>query len=153
MNRGDDDERAVVAAVCHRRGTHGVELLLVRTKRGKRWTFPKGHVKEEEPPPAAAAREAQEEAGVAGAVEPTPFTRYRYPGTRDAEGESLVSAFLLAVETQHAPAPSERGREPTWVSPGEAARLLAEGGREPVYAEEHARVVREALAALSGRMS
>jgi 8-oxo-dGTP pyrophosphatase MutT (NUDIX family) len=142
-------EREVVAAVCHRCDEGSVELLLVRTKGGKRWTFPKGHVEPGEGHSEAAAREAREEAGVEGEVAPAPFTRYRYPSTRDEEGESLVSAYLLEVLRQEPPAGKERRRDPTWVGPEEAMRLLAAGGREPVYAEEHARVVREAVAALS----
>lgn len=147
-----DGERAeIVAAVCHRRDEGAVELLLVRTKGGKRWTFPKGHVEPGERPWEAAAREALEEAGVEGDVATIPFTRYRYPSTRHEEGESLVSAFLLGVVRQRSPAGKERHREPTWVGPDEATHLLAAGGREPQYAEEHARVVREAVAILSQR--
>ena len=142
-------EREVVAAVCHRRDEGAVEFLLVRTKGGKRWTFPKGHVERGERPSEAAAREAREEAGVEGNVSATPFTRYRYPDTRAAEGETLVPAYLLDVVQQGSPAHSERRRDPTWVGPAEAERLLASGGREPEYAQEHARVVREAVAMLS----
>lgn len=145
------EEPEIVAAVCHRRRAESIELLLVRTRGGNRWTFPKGHVEPGERPWEAAAREAREEAGVDGDVESTPFTRYRYPGTRDGEGESLVSAYLLAVERQRAPARAERRRSPSWVPPDQAARLLATGGRETKYAAEHARVVREAVAALSSR--
>jgi len=144
-----EPEHGVVAAVCHRRDEGTVELLLVRTKGGDRWTFPKGHVEPGEQPWAAAAREAREEAGVEGDVASTPFAHYRYPATRAEEGESLVAAYLLAVVRQGSPAESERRRDPTWVAPDEAARLLAAGGREREYAEEHARVVREAVATLS----
>jgi 8-oxo-dGTP pyrophosphatase MutT (NUDIX family) len=135
--------------VCHRQDEGAVELLLVRTKGGKRWTFPKGHVEPGEGPSEAAAREAREEAGVEGVVASTPFTRYRYPSTRDEEGESLVTAYLLEALRQEPPVGKESHREPTWVVPAEAVQLLAAGGREPEYAEEHARVVREAVAALS----
>jgi len=144
-----EPEHGVVAAVCHRRDEGTVELLLVRTKGGDRWTFPKGHVEPGEQPWAAAAREAREEAGVEGDVASTPFAHYRYPATRAEEGESLVAAYLLAVVRQGSPAESELRRDPTWVAPDEAARLLAAGGREREYAEEHARVVREAVATLS----
>jgi 8-oxo-dGTP pyrophosphatase MutT (NUDIX family) len=140
----------IVAAVCHRGAPADLELLLVRTKGGDRWTFPKGHVERSELPHQAAAREAREEAGVEGAVAEAPLTRYRYPSTREDEGESVVEAYLLAVRRQDAPGPTERGRQPTWVDPAEASRLLAAGGREPEYADEHARVVREAVAALGG---
>lgn len=149
MQPQERDRNEIVAAVCHRGTADAVELLLVRTKGGKRWTFPKGHVKAGERLPDAAAREAREEAGVEGDVETTPFTRYRYPNTRGDEGESIVSAFLLAVTRQQAPAPSERHRNPTWATPDEAIRLLSGGEREPAYAGEHARVVREAVEGLS----
>ena len=149
MNPRGESGPEVVAAVCHRREEGALQLLLVRTKGGKRWTFPKGHVEPGEGPSEAAAREAREEAGVEGDVAPTPFTRYRYPSTREAEGETLVAAYLLAVVRQGPPAHSERRRNPTWVVPAEAARLLAAGGRERDYADEHARVVREAVALLS----
>ena len=151
MRPRDADTAEVVAAVCHRRNEGLVELLLVRTKGGERWTFPKGHVEPGERPWEGAAREAHEEAGVEGDVALTPFTRYRYPATRGKEGESVVSAYLLAVMRQGSPARKERRRDPTWVGPGEATRLLAAGGREPEYAEEHARVVREAVALLTQR--
>jgi 8-oxo-dGTP pyrophosphatase MutT (NUDIX family) len=142
-----EDSRAIVAAVCHRRRAAAVELLVVRTKGGKHWTFPKGHVKRGERLCEAAAREAEEEAGVEGEVAATPFSHYQYPGTRGDERESLVSAFLLAVTRQRAP--EEGRRDPTWAAPDEAIRLLAAGDRERKYAEEHARVVREAVAVLS----
>lgn len=138
----------IVAAVCHRAKTDGIELLLVRTKGGDRWTFPKGHVEPGELPHEAAAREAREEAGAEGEVAAKALTNYRYPATRDDEDDSLVSAYLLSVLRQRDVAEGERRREPTWVSPGEATQLLTAGGREPEYAEEHARVVREAVGAL-----
>jgi 8-oxo-dGTP pyrophosphatase MutT (NUDIX family) len=143
----------VVAAVCHRWGESGIELLLVRTQGGKRWTFPKGHVEAGERPWHAAAREAQEEAGAEGDVSTTPLTRYLYPDTRGGRGESEVAAYLLAVTDQRPPEGKERHRQPTWVSPDEAVRLLAEGNREPRYADEHERVVREAVSALSQQAS
>ena len=37
----------VVAAVCYQRRNNGIEFLLVRTKGGKYWTFPKGHIKKQ----------------------------------------------------------------------------------------------------------
>src|SRR3989442_933244 len=70
------------AAICFRRTEGGIELLLVRTKNGRGWTFPKGHVEPGETPAGAAAREAREEAGVRGRVATGPFTRYRYPDGR-----------------------------------------------------------------------
>ncbi len=145
----DPEKAHIVAAVCYRRQPIGVEFLLVGTKHGKRWTFPKGHVEPGELPWEAAAREALEEAGAEGCISSTPLTNYRYPDTRGKEGDSVVTAYLLAVSNEHEPAPKERHRARAWVVPEEATRLLAAGGREAEYAEEQARVVREAVAALS----
>jgi 8-oxo-dGTP pyrophosphatase MutT (NUDIX family) len=144
-------ETEIVAGVCYRDRNGDVEFLLVRTKGGRRWTFPKGHVKraEQAEPWRAAAREAREEAGVEGDVEHEPLAYYRYPATRPDERESLVAAYLLRVRTQAAPAADEAVREPTWFGPDEAIQKLAEGGREPEYAEEHAGVIRVALDAIA----
>ena len=144
-----EEQARIVAAVCHQRGQGGVEFLLVRTKRGKCWTFPKGHVEPGERSWEAAAREAREEAGAEGDVSSTPLTEYRYPDTRGGEGDSVVTAYLLAVSRLHEQARKERRRERRWVASDEAVRLLTGEDREPEYAEEHARVVREAVAALS----
>jgi 8-oxo-dGTP pyrophosphatase MutT (NUDIX family) len=148
VRRRRPDAEQVVAAVCYRRADAGVEFLLVRTKGGRRWTFPKGHVKRDELPWQAAAREAKEEAGVEGEVATSPFARYLYPNTRvdpSTGSPSSVAAFLLAVVSQ-ADA-DETFREPQWFAPKDAVPKLAEG-REPTYAAEHARVVRAALEAL-----
>jgi 8-oxo-dGTP pyrophosphatase MutT (NUDIX family) len=144
-----EEQARIVAAICHRHGPSGVEFLLVETKRGRRWTFPKGHIEPGELPWDAAAREAREEAGVEGDISATPLTEYRYPNTRGGKGDSVVTAYLLTVVSEHEPARKERHRKRKWVPPDEATRLLAAGGREREYVEEHARVVREAAAALS----
>jgi 8-oxo-dGTP pyrophosphatase MutT (NUDIX family) len=70
-----------VAAVCYRvrndahNGT--IEFLLVRTRGGGRWTFPKGSAEPGLTQAQAAALEAFEEAGVHGRIEEASFARYR----------------------------------------------------------------------------
>lgn len=132
----------VVAAVCYRHKKAQVEFLLVRTKGGKYWTFPKGHVERSELPWAAAKREAAEEAGVTGSIETQPFTFYAYPKGKDSR-EDIVAAFLLAVRSQHKP--EELERDPQWFSPHAAAKKLAKGARKKKYVHEHRRVIKEAL--------
>src|ERR1039458_1954532 len=65
-----------VAAVCYRRQNSHVEFLLVNTNGGRKWTFPKGcpdtHLSHSQ----AAEREAREEAGVIGVIEPRHFHVY-----------------------------------------------------------------------------
>jgi 8-oxo-dGTP pyrophosphatase MutT (NUDIX family) len=141
----------VVAAVCYRRRDGGVEFLLVRTKRGRKWTFPKGHVERGEAPAEAVAREAREEAGVSGSVADEPFTYYAYPAGSDGPGERQVAAYLLEVASQEAPGRGEKRRDPTWFDLEAAKAKLSEGGRERRYGEEHARVLAAALAELGAK--
>jgi 8-oxo-dGTP pyrophosphatase MutT (NUDIX family) len=124
--------RVVVAAVPVRpRAAGGLEYLLVRTRNGERWTFPKGGCESGEAPAAAAAREALEEAGATGRVVGEPIGSYRY-------GDDQVTAFLLLVET--AGKPQERGRNPAWFGLETARSRLAEG-RNGRYGEEMERVL------------
>lgn len=138
----------IAAAVCYRLMDGSVEFLLVRTKGGKRWTFPKGHVKSKVGEMAwqAAAREAEEEAGVTGVIEQEPFTRYAYYKGEGTE-EETVEAYLMLVES--ARIPDEPFRKPTWFTQDEAVERLAERRTGSMYASEHERVVREAVALLT----
>jgi 8-oxo-dGTP pyrophosphatase MutT (NUDIX family) len=142
---------SVAAAVCYRRRDGRVEFLLVRTKDGDKWTFPKGHVEQGETPADAAAREAREEAGVSGTIADQPLTYYVYPGGSDGPGERRVAAFLLEVSSQTAPAADERSRHPAWFDPETAEKKLSAAGRERKYSEEHVRVLHAALAELTAK--
>lgn len=142
--------RPVVAAICYRHKNGQVEFLLVRTKGGKHWTFPKGHVETErsEPPWAAAKREAREEAGVSGSIETKPFISYAYSKGKKSD-DDIVAAFLMAVESQDKP--DEPERDPQWFSPERAIKKFGKGGREEKYVREHERVIKEALNRVTSR--
>ncbi len=76
-----------------------MQILLVTSRETKRWVIPKGNFGNNIEPHAAAAQEAEEEAGVRGAVCPTPLGKYRYR-KRKGSGASLmadVEVFPLAV--------------------------------------------------------
>ena len=133
------DPRDVVAAVCYRRYGADVQFLLIQTNKGKRWTFPKGHVESSEGAATAAAREACEEAGVEGAVAESPFTRY---GSSSAEPD--VAAFVLEVAKVGKQREQDSHRERAWVGPAGAVDLLRTR-RTREYADEHERVVHEAV--------
>jgi 8-oxo-dGTP pyrophosphatase MutT (NUDIX family) len=140
-----EKNRDVVAAVTYGAVEGEPRLLLVRTSKGDRWTFPKGKVEKGESGPQAARREAREEAGVEGAIEEQPFTSYRYPTKR---GEYEVAAYLLRADPGARLSPAEAVRKPEWVSPAEARERLRHG-REAVYGGEHERVLDEALARIA----
>jgi 8-oxo-dGTP pyrophosphatase MutT (NUDIX family) len=135
-----------VAAVCYRRRGPSVEFLLVRTNGGSKWTFPKGCTESRLSHSQAAAREALEEAGALGVIEPRHFCLYLHSkgvfwqpsGVR----EFVVKAFLMEV-TRMRPA-GEAMRDPTWFSAAEARRVLARG-REVKYAGELQAVIDRAM--------
>ena len=120
-----------VAAVCYRRHGASFDFLLVKTTSGDRWTFPKGATARRLSHSQAAEREALEEAGAVGVIEPEHFHLYLQPkgDTRlrggNAVQEFVVKAFLL--EVTHTRPSDEPGRNPTWFGPGDARIALAQG--------------------------
>ncbi len=133
-------QRVHVAAVCYRVRCGEPEFLLVRTRNGH-WTFPKGRVDQDATNAAAAAREAFEEAGVRGSVEPAPFVCYRHckprrPGSRGQV--VLVDAHLCKVK--HVAPPLEEYRNPTWFSVPKAKRRLQKS-RTSEFADEVTSVI------------
>ena len=135
-----------VAAICYRRRGTAVEFLLVNTNGGNKWTFPKGSPEARLSHSQAAEREAAEEAGALGTIEPRHFHLYIHskgvfwqPG---GVQEFVVKAFLMEVhQLRRADEPM---RNPTWFGPEEARRRLAKG-REVKYARETAAVIDRAL--------
>jgi 8-oxo-dGTP pyrophosphatase MutT (NUDIX family) len=135
-----------VAAVCYRRRGASFEFLLVNTTRGDKWTFPKGATSSRLSHSQAAEREALEEAGAVGAIEPRHFHLYLYPkavsAQRNGVQEFVVKAFLL--EVTHMEPPDEPGRNPTWFGADDARVALAKG-RELNYAAELRAVIDRAV--------
>jgi 8-oxo-dGTP pyrophosphatase MutT (NUDIX family) len=135
-----------VAAICYRRRGATVEFLLVNTNGGNKWTFPKGSPETNLSHSQAAEREAAEEAGAVGTIEPRHFHLYIHskgvfwqPG---GVQEFVVKAFLMEVHEMRRP--DELQRHPTWFSAEEARQRLAKG-REVKYAREMEAVIDRAL--------
>jgi len=131
------------AAVCYRRAGGSIEFKLVRTKGGRRWTFPKGHIEKGEEPWTAAQREALEETGVRGCIMPEPFIIFPHEkrGPDSRRVELTVAAYLLHVESENDTA--EPGRDPTWLPPDQAKQKLAQG-RAPRYQQAYSQLIDEA---------
>lgn len=141
-----------VAAVCYRKCGASFEFLLVNTTSGDRWIFPKGAAARRLSHSQAAEREALEEAGAVGAIEPQHFHLYLQPkgDSRLPNGiqEFVVKAFLLQVSRTQAP--QEQNRNPTWFSVDEARSALAMA-REAKYAAELRTVIDRAVERLSAK--
>ena len=139
-----------VAAVCYRKRGASFEFLLVNTNNGDKWTFPKGATEPRLSHSQAAEREALEEAGAVGVIEPRHFHLYLHTKGVfwQAAGvqEFVVKAFLLEV-TRTQP-PDESMRNPTWFSVDDARKALTKG-REAKYAAELCTVIDRAVEHLS----
>ena len=102
--------------------------MLVTSRETKRWVIPKGNLGLSIPPHLAAAREAEEEAGVAGAICPTPLGSFRYRKRR-GNGASLmidVDVFPLAVTRELPVWKEQHQRERRWFTLNEAANAVDE---------------------------
>ena len=135
-----------VAAICYRRLNSHADFLLVNTNGGSKWTFPKGAPDARLSHSQAAEREAREEAGAIGIIEPRHFHVYIHskgvfwqPG---GVQEYVVKAFLMEVRQTRRP--HEDFRNPTWFDEEEARLILAKG-REVKYAHELQTVIDRAL--------
>ena len=135
-----------VAAICYRRRGSLVEFLLVNTNGGNKWTFPKGSAEARLSHSQAAEREAAEEAGALGTIEPRHFHLYIHSKgvfwQPSGVQEFVVKAFLMEVHQMRRP--DEALRHPTWFGADEARRRLAKG-REVKYARELEAVIDRAL--------
>ncbi len=78
-----------------------------------------------ESPAAAAAREAREEAGVAGVIDPVPVTSVRVrKRASDLFGGAATWTPVFALEVEHERTPAEPWRHPTWMSAADAFLAL-----------------------------
>ena len=118
-----------VAALCHRNGRRGKEVLLVTSRGTGRWIIPKGWPIKGMNSPQAAVQEAWEEAGVQdGQAESKSIGSYTYDKTLASGLPVSVQTLVYSVEVGELandfPEAGERTRK--WASPEEAARLVNE---------------------------
>ncbi|EGD57680.1 hypothetical protein Y88_3006 [Novosphingobium nitrogenifigens DSM 19370] len=102
--------------------------MLVTSRGTGRWVLPKGNGSKGEQPHAAAAREALEEAGVTGAICPTPIGSYQYRKTlrSGAAVKANVLVFPLAVTSELDGWQEAGERTRRWFSLAEAAQMVDE---------------------------
>lgn len=114
------------AALCLRAGEGGeMEVLLVTSRDSKRWVLPKGTVEKKEDSRRAAAREALEEAGVSGIVEPKPFGRYVYVKSKE-NIVCFVTVHRIAIQKYRDVFPEKGLRIIDWIPVLEAAKRVEE---------------------------
>ena len=110
------------AVLPYRDDRGGLEILLITSRRRKRWVLPKGVVELDLDPADSAAKEALEEAGIEGEVAQDSIGDYTY---EKWGGTCSVEVFPMRVRTTHESWPeSHRGRR--WLQPIAAAERVDE---------------------------
>lgn len=109
---------------------HGnvLQILLITSRRTRRWIIPKGWPMEGCKPTVCAAREAEEEAGVTGETANVPVGHFRYMKLlRDGvELPCRVEVYPLKVTKERADWDEMDARERRWCSVPEAAAAVLE---------------------------
>ena len=103
-----------------------IEVLLVTSRRNRRWIIPKGKVARGMLPHRSAAKEALEEAGVVGVIENVPVAEYvQTKLALDGKLEAIrVRAFPLAVTSELQRWREDHQRERRWLPLNEAIRCV-----------------------------
>ena len=125
---GKRELRSQFAALCYRM-THGTpEILLVTSRRSRRWIIPKGWPVDGITPANAAAQEAFEEAGVEGKIRDVCLGIYSYSKQIET-GIALpcmVAVFPIKVKALHNKFPEAGERKRKWFAQKKAAARVEE---------------------------
>ena len=115
------------AAVPYRLGPEGVEVLLITSRRTRRWILPKGMIEHNQTPREAAEQEAFEEAGVRGEVAGRRLGVYTYRKVDHRSGAVFaVQVFPMRVTGEAEDWPERGQRRKQWIPVSAAARLVRE---------------------------
>lgn len=110
------------AVIPYQERSGDVEILMITSRKRKRWVMPKGVKEPELSPQESAAKEALEEAGIQGAVSKVPIGRYQYDKWG---GTCTVDVYTMQVKTV-LDEWEESFRDREWVSLNEAVRRVSE---------------------------
>jgi 8-oxo-dGTP pyrophosphatase MutT (NUDIX family) len=104
------------------------QVMLITSRETRRWILPKGRPEKKRRPWQVAAQEAYEEAGLVGRVSTKAIGSYASSKRlrSGVEVPCTVRVFLFKVEKELDDWPERVQRERRWMSPGEAALLVAE---------------------------
>ncbi len=100
-----------------------IEVLLVTSRKKKRWIFPKGIIEEGLLPQESAAKEALEEAGILGEVYNESLGKYKY---KKWGGKCKVLVYPMKVSTILGRWVEESMRDRKWMTIEEATELIKE---------------------------
>ncbi len=110
------------AVIPYRERGEGVEVLMITSRKRKRWVLPKGVKELDLSPQDSAAKEAFEEAGIEGLVSEAPIGSYQYDKWG---GTCTVEVFIMNVR-KVLDEWEESYRDREWVSLEEAIARVSE---------------------------
>jgi 8-oxo-dGTP pyrophosphatase MutT (NUDIX family) len=116
------------AALPYRIRDDDVEILLITTRKKRRWSVPKGWPIKHSTPQQTAAIEAYEEAGVRGAVAEECVGHFSKRRLKRKQSVICVQIFPLQVTRQQGDWPEKQERSRIWIAPRKAARLIKKAG-------------------------
>ena len=127
-NYSKRDVRTQFGALCWRLHNGKIQVLLVTSRRSRRWIIPKGWPQDGATPVEAAASEAWEEAGVTGVSDGRCIGIFSYSKDTDDLGALPCVAMVFAIEVQALADdyPEAKERKRLWVSRKKAAKLVDE---------------------------
>ncbi len=122
------DIRTQYGALCWRERDGKIQVLLVTSRRTKRWIIPKGWPMDNETPSGAALTEANEEGGVEGKVTATSVGLYSYVKHADLRNsiDCVVSVYPVKVKKLAAEWQEKHQRKRKWFSQKKAAAAVSE---------------------------
>ena len=110
------------AVIPYRERREGLEVLMITSRKRKRWVMPKGVKEPDLSSQASAAKEALEEAGIEGVVSETAIGSYQYDKWG---GTCTVEVFTMRVQNVLEDW-EESYRDREWVSVAEAVHRVRE---------------------------
>ena len=120
--------RSQFGALCYRITDGKIRVLLITSRRTKRWILPKGWPENGMTPGESAANEAMEEAGVTGKLNERPLGVYYYNKNVD-DGENypcIVTVYALKVKNTWTDYQEKSERRRKWFSRKGAAKRVLE---------------------------
>lgn len=113
------------AVLPYRRGASGLKVLLITSRKGKRWILPKGIVEPGMTAGTSAAKEALEEAGIKGEIWERSLASY---ADKKWGGTCAVEVFPMQVSVELADWPEAAIRRREWLTVDEAAARIDKVG-------------------------
>jgi len=117
-----------VGVLAYRRGASGaLELLLITTRRTKRFMIPKGWRMKGKTEARSAGKEARQEAGVVGSPDGSPIGKFQYwKRMRSGFVPITVKVFAMEVDRELPEWREQKERMRAWLRPEQAAALVDE---------------------------